>query len=112
MNGFDKGKRWLETSGDMTSAGINPNEKAGRMDERQKKIGRQKKTAPLRQPIPKVHQQTTPFGQISPSDAVPDTSGIPDNEPIYDWTGTPCPETAAYGICLRKSAGRKLRRRQ
>lgn len=89
---FNKARKWGETIGDMTAASDNPVEKTGWMDEQQKKIEQQQKTALLRPVIPKVQKQAAPFAPTPQSDAVPDTSTTPENEPVYDWTGHPVSE--------------------
>ena len=103
---FNKARKWGETIGDMTAASDNPVEKTGWMDEQQKKIEQQQKTALLRPVIPKVQKQAAPFAQTPQSDAVPDTSTTPDNEPIYDWTGHPVSEEERQRILSNRARER------
>ena len=103
---FNKARKWGETIGDMTAASDNPVEKNGWMDEQQKKIEQQQKTALLRPVIPKVQKQAAPFAQTPQSDAVPDTSTTPDNEPVYDWTGHPVSEEERQRILSNRARER------
>lgn len=103
---FNKARKWGETIGDMTAASDNPVEKTGWMDEQQKKIEQQQKTAPAQQASPKVRKQANTFAQTPQSDAVPDTSKTPDNEPVYDWTDHPVSEEERQRILSARAKER------
>lgn len=103
---FNKKKKWLETSGDMTSASINPEEKAGWMGEQQKKIEQQQQA--LR---PKTGMEGTlagrPYIQEPAVPATPSPAPVPqNNEPVYDWTGHPVSEEERQRILSARARER------
>lgn len=55
---------------------------------------------------PEGSKQAAPFAQTPQSDAVPDTSTTPDNEPVYDWTGHPVSEEERQRILSNRARER------
>ena len=103
---FNKGKRWLETAGDMTSASINPQEKTGWIDEQQKRIEQEQKNFRPQTGLTGIRQNSRQ-SRSQPDPVTPSAAPVPaDNDPIYDWTGHPVSEEERQRILVQKAQER------
>lgn len=103
---FNKAKKWGETIGDMTSAGINPVEKTDWMDEQQKKIVQQQKTLQ-----PKTGIEGIPGNRSSAEKQADTFTPVPapkpeNDEPVTDWTGHTVSEEERQRILANRAQER------